>query len=213
MRWSIPAALLSLSLFSVAGCYAPGSKDDGWKPMFPNGIEDWSVVGGQADFSFEDDVLTGKAERLRQNSFLVSPREYTDFMLEAEVWIQPGTNSGIQVRSHTRDDGRFHGYQIEIDTSERAWSGGLYDEGRRGWLNPLKDNEEARAAFKNGEWNTYRIEARGNQIQSWVNGVPCADYTDTDPEHTTLSGYFGFQVHSGAAAEVKWRNVRVAELN
>ena len=69
-----------------------------------------------------------------------------------------------------------------------------------------------RAAFVNGEWNTYRIKAQGNHIQSWVNGVPCANFVDPDEEHTTLSGYFGFQVHSGKKAHVKWRNVRIQEL-
>ena len=208
MRWSLPFAALLL-----AACHAPGSRDKtNMQPMFPDGIESWSVVGGKADFAFEDGVLTGSAEKLGRNSFLVSPREYDDFVLEAEIWIEPGTNSGIQVRSHTNDSGRFFGYQIEIDTSERAWSGGVYDEGRRGWLNPLKDNEEARAAFKNGEWNHYRIQAEGNTLKSWVNGVPCADFTDTDPDNTTLSGFIGFQVHSGAKAKVSWRNVQISEL-
>ncbi|MAW60845.1 MAG: hypothetical protein CMJ94_08430 [Planctomycetes bacterium] len=209
MRWFLPAAILLL-----AACHAPGSRDGlEFEPMWPNGIESWRISGGQANFEYEDNTLTGSAENMRNNSFLVSPREYDNFVLEAEVWIEPGGNSGIQIRSHERENGRFFGYQIEIDTSERAWSGGLYDEARRGWLNPLKDNEEARAAFKNGEWNHYRIQAQDNTIQSWVNGVPCANYTDTDPDNTDLSGYFGFQVHGGAKALVKWRNVRIAELD
>ncbi|MCH2101553.1 MAG: DUF1080 domain-containing protein [Planctomycetes bacterium] len=182
------------------------------QPMFPEGIGSWSIVGGKASFTYTDGVLTGDAERLERNSFLVSPREYDDFVLEAEVWIEPGTNSGIQVRSHTNDKGRFFGYQIEIDTSPRAWSGGLYDEGRRGWMNSLEGNEEARAAFKNGEWNHYRIQAEGSNVKSWVNGVPCADFTDIDPNNTDLSGFIGFQVHSGAKAKVMWRNVQITEL-
>lgn len=206
MRKLIPLALL---LFS--SCQAVESGDE-MQLLFEHGIDDWKISGGQANFSFADGVLTGQAENLGANSFLVSPREYQDFVLEADVWIEPGGNSGIQIRSHENDSGRFHGYQIEIDTSERAWSGGLYDEARRGWLNPLKDNEEARAAFVNGEWNAYRIEARGNHIRTWVNGVACADYVDEHEEHTTLSGYFGFQVHSGRKAHVKWRNVRIQEL-
>ncbi len=49
-------------------------------------------------------------------------------------------NSGIQIRSestHDYNNGRVHGYQVEIDPSARAWSGGIYDEARRGWLYPL----------------------------------------------------------------------------
>jgi hypothetical protein len=60
-------------------------------------------------------------------------------------------NSGIQVRSESTKDyrnGRVHGYQIEIDPSDRAWSGDVYDEGRRGWLYPLVYNPSAQCAFK-----------------------------------------------------------------
>lgn len=207
MRWTLPVALLAL-----AACHAPGTGGSKADLLFADGIEAWQIVGGKADFTLEDGVLHGSATNLRSNSFLVSPREYSDFELQADVWIEPGGNSGIQIRSHENATGRFFGYQIEIDTSPRAWSGGLYDEGRRGWLNPLEGKEEARAAFKNDEWNRYRIEARGNRIRSWVNGVPCADYIDTDPDNTDLSGFLGFQVHSGAKANVKWRNVRLTEL-
>lgn len=207
MRWTLPVALLALT-----ACHAPGSGGSQADLLFADGIDAWRIAGGAASFEFADGVLHGSATNLGKNSFLVSPREYSDFELEADVWIEPGGNSGIQIRSHENENGRFFGYQIEIDTSERAWSGGLYDEGRRGWLNPLKDNEEARAAFKNGEWNHYRVQAQGNRIRSWVNGVPCADYIDTDPDNTDLSGYFGFQVHSGKKADVKWRNVQVTEL-
>lgn len=207
MRWTLPVALLAL-----AACHAPGTGGSQAELLFADGIESWEIVGGKADFALEEGVLHGSATNLGRNSFLVSPREYSDFVLEADVWIAPGGNSGIQIRSHENESGRFFGYQIEIDTSERAWSGGLYDEGRRGWLNPLEGNEEARAAFKNDAWNSYRIEARGNRIRSWVNGVPCADYIDTDPANTDRSGFLGFQVHSGKSADVKWRNARLTEF-
>jgi hypothetical protein len=154
-------------------------------------------------------VLIGSAKNMARNSFLVSPSTYGDFELEVEVKILPGGNSGIQIRSHLdKEKDRVFGYQIEIDTSERAWSGGLYDEGRRGWLNSLKDMPQARASFKNGEWNRYRIRCQGDHIQSWVNGVPCADFHDD----VDASGYIAFQVHGGKSAEVRWRNLWIQEL-
>ena len=70
------------------------------------------------------------------------------------------------------------GYQIEVDPSARAWSGGLYEQGRRGWLQNLEKNEVARKAFKTGDWNKYRIACIGDSIKSWVNDVPAADYID-----------------------------------
>ena len=68
---------------------------------------------------------------------------YDDFILELDFKVDPEMNSGIQIRSNSfpeYNNGRVHGYQIEIDPSERAWSGGIFDEGRRGWLADLEDN-------------------------------------------------------------------------
>ncbi|RMH03863.1 MAG: DUF1080 domain-containing protein [Planctomycetota bacterium] len=167
---------------------------------------DWIRVG-DAVFEFDGEVLAGHDAGAR-NSFLLSPREYSDFVLECEVRIEPGGNSGIQVRSHQRPDGTVFGYQIEIDPSDRAWSGGLYDEARSGWLDPLDDQPEARRAFRLGEWNRYRIECRGDRIRSWVNGVPCADFRDPRDR----SGRIGFQVHGGGRTRVWWRRLRLREL-
>lgn len=177
--------------------------------MFEDGPRDRFHQTGDAKFRFEEGVLIGTARELPRNSFLATKKSYADFELIVDVKIAPGGNSGIQIRS-TLDEAsdRIVGYQIEIDTSERAWSGGLFDEGRRGWLDDLKDNEAGRAAFKNGEWNTYRILCVGDHIQSWVNGVQCADFhDDMDAE-----GRIAFQVHGGKAADVQWRNARIKEL-
>src|SRR5213079_2932899 len=99
---------------------------------------------------------------------LCTERDYGDFTLELEFKVHPKLNSGVQIRSQCFEEnreieydgktikipaGRVHGYQVEIDPSDRAWTGGIYDEGRRGWLNDLKNNEPARQAFHQNEWN------------------------------------------------------------
>ena len=179
------------------------------KPLFPaRSTEGWHIVGGKADFSMRDGVLTGHGTDTR-NAFLVSPRNYGDFVLDLELRIDEG-NSGIQIRSQVREDegsGSLVGYQVEIDPTPRSWSGGIYDEGRRGWLFDLKDNEEARNAFKPGEWNRYVIECRGPWFRTWVNGVPAANVVDIMDE----DGRIAFQVHSGRTT-VHWRRVMIAEL-
>jgi hypothetical protein len=103
-----------------------------------------------------------------------------------------------------------HGYQVEIDPSDRAWSAGIYDEARRGWLYELRNNEAARKAFKHGEWNKYHIEAIGNSIRTWINGVPAANLDDS----MTSRGFIALQVHSmkEGDVEVKWRNIRILDL-
>ena len=183
-----------------------------WQALFPDGeLGEWRVVGGDGEYSFEEEggwpVLYGRGATGR-NTFLVSPREYSDFELEIDVKIEAGGNSGIQFRSHVREDGRLYGYQAEIDPSERAWSAGIYDEGRRGWLDDLSDNDAARAAFRVGEWNTYRIVARGPLLRTWVNGVPAADLFD----EADASGFLALQVHNGGKTHVRWHNARLREF-
>src|SRR5262249_22092388 len=141
--------------------------------------------------------------------------------------VDPKLNSGVQIRSQVFDQpreiqagdktikvaaGRVHGYQVEIDPSERAWSGGIYDEGRRGWLNDLKDNEPPRKACEQEGWNQFRIECRGTSIKAWLKGVPAADLTDG----MTPRGFIALQVHGVGERteplEVRWRNIRLQEL-
>src|SRR5690606_41007536 len=98
------------------------------------------------------------------NSLMTTEKMYDDFILELEYKVDSTMNSGIQIRSNSLPyykNGRVHGYQIEIDPSDRAWSAGIYDEGRRGWLVNLNNNPVAQKAFKQNDWNHYRIEAIG----------------------------------------------------
>ena len=112
--------------------------------------------------------------------------------------------------------GRVHGYQVEIDTSDRAWSGGIYDEGRRGWLNDLKENPKAGAAFRQDDWNKYRIECRGDSIKTWINGQPVSDLSDEEIFKTHPKGHIGLQVHGikkgDGPYDVYWRNIRIKTL-
>lgn len=200
--------------------------DDGWVSLF-NGkdLDGWIQRGGEAKYAVVDGCIVGTTVLKTPNSFLCTKKNYGDFILELDFKVDPELNSGVQIRSECFDAeksievggkpkkipaGRVHGYQVEIDPSPRAFSGGIYDEGRRGWLNDLKNNEAARKAFKPGDWNHYRIEASGDSIKTFVNGVPAADLKDS----MTPSGFIGLQVHSAkkAGMEIRWRNIRIQEL-
>jgi hypothetical protein len=183
------------------------------RPLFEGATTDgWTVLGGSGVYKWDDAttplVLHGHGPTSR-NTFLSSDKTYGDFLLDVDVKIDGNSgNSGIQLRSHWDEKKKsYYGYQIEIDSSPRQWSGGLYDEGRRAWLDSLADNPKAREAFKLGEWNRFRILAIGPRIKTWVNDVPAADYLD----FVDLSGHFGFQVHSGKCA-VAWRNISIADF-
>jgi hypothetical protein len=204
------ASLLPLLMLAAGGAAAQG----GFVPLFDGKTTaGWVQRGGQAVYAVEDGAIVGRTVLDTANSFLCPPREYADFVLEFEVMVDPKLNSGVQVRSLSDPAyraGVVHGYQIEIDPSERGWSGGIYDEQRRGWLQKPEHDEAARRAFRNGQWNRYRVEANGDRLRTWVNDVPVSDLTDG----MTRSGFIGFQVHSArdAGLAVRWRNIRLKEL-
>ena len=176
-------------------------------------LDGWVQRGGKATYKVIDNAIVGTTVTGTPNSFLCTAKNYGDFELELEFIVDDRLNSGVQIRSNSYAayrNGRVHGYQVEIDPSPRAWSAGIYDESRRGWLNSLKENEAARKAFKNGRWNKYRVLAVGDSIKTWINGVPAADLQDS----MTASGFIGLQVHSAKVAglEVRWRNIRLREI-
>lgn len=207
------AVLLSLPL--VGDAQTKKSKD-GWKDLFDGKtLQGWKVVGGEAPYTVEDGVIVGTMTKGTPNSFLVTEEEYGDFILELEVKLEGDeTNSGIQTRSHFDPNanggkGQLKGRQIEIDPTSRAWTGGVYDEARRGWLYPLDLNEKAKTAYKPQEYNHIRIEAIGDELRSWVNGVPTAFVIDT----IDARGVIGLQVHSIPSSldgkKVYFKNIRI----
>ena len=143
-------------------------------------LNGWTQKGGKANYRVENDEIIGTSVPNTSNSFLCTDKNYANFILELEFKVDPRLNSGIQIRSECFDQpkltlhggvprpipaGRVHGYQVEIDPSERAYTGGIYDESRRGWLKDLKDNEAARKAFRQNEWNkvAHRMSRRFDQ--------------------------------------------------
>ena len=195
------------------------TNNDGWKTLF-NGknLEGWKQLNGKAEYKVVNNEIVGISTLGTPNSFLCTTNDYSDFILEFEVFVDPEVNSGVQFRSKSLasfNDGRVHGYQFELDPSARAFSGGIFEEAKRGWLYPLSLNEKGRKAFKNGSWNSCRIEAIGNTLKTWINGVQCANLVDDD----TDSGFIALQVHSigesknKAGKEIKWRNIRIKTAN
>jgi hypothetical protein len=208
---------LLLIVISIIFSFGVEAQSD-WKKLF-NGknLSGWEIKNGTAEYTIEDDAIVGTSRTGTPNTFLCTKKKYSDFIFEVEVLVSPGLNSGIQFRSNSMKsyrNGRVHGYQSELDTSERAWTGGIYDEGRRGWLYPLTMNKNGSSAFKNGYWNKVRIEAIGNTIKTFVNGVQCSNLVDD----MTSEGFIALQVHSIKGKElegktIKWKNIRIVTEN
>lgn len=178
-------------------------------------LEGWVQRGGQAEFRVDDGAIVGKTRIATPNSFLCTVQEFADFDLELEFKVDSSrVNSGVQIRSHSRPEykgGRVHGYQVEIDPTPRAWTGGIYEEARRGWLYPVKNRPEAQTAFRLGQWNKMRVVAEANRIKTWINDTPVADLTDD----SSRKGFIALQVHASNEVmplEVRWRNIRIKKL-
>lgn len=192
--------------------------EKGWKDLF-NGkdLKGWKVINGKAPYTVENGMIVGTTIVDSPNSFLATDETFGDFILELEFKMDDGTNSGVQFRSESKADyldGKVFGYQFEIDPTSRQWAGGIYDESRRQWLYPLEYNLPAKAAYKNNAWNTVRIEAIGNTMRTWMNGIPCGHVVDD----LTSKGFFALQVHSiskpeEAGKHVWFRNIRVKTEN
>lgn len=200
--------LISATLFA---------QKEGWTPLFDGkSLNGWKELAGTAPYTVENGAIVGTSVAGSGNSFLVTEKEFGDFVLEMDVKIDDtSSNSGIQLRSHydpAGHDGKglVYGCQYEIDPSSRRWTGGIYDEGRRGWLYPVSLNHSVQSAFKVGQWNHLRVECIGSSIRTWVDGLATAFVVDS----IDARGFIGLQVHAvsspgQAGKKVYFKNIRI----
>ena len=204
----------SLLLIAMLLVLTASAQEPKWQDLF-NGknLKGWTKLNGNAEFKVIDKTIVGVSKMNTPNTFLATKKNYDNFILEFDFKVDNGLNSGVQFRSNSLKEyqnGRVHGYQFEIDPSNRGWTGGIYDEARRGWLYTMDYNEAGKTAFKHEVWNKARIEAVGTSIRTWINGVLCTDLLDdVDP-----TGFIALQVHSIGNKDlegkiVAWRNIRI----
>jgi hypothetical protein len=199
---------------------------DGWVELF-NGttLDGWVQRNGRATYRAAAGAIVGRTSEGSPNSFLATEQAYGDFELEFEVRVDDALNSGIQIRSRTRERatgeepdehaGRVFGPQVEIEASP-GLAGYIYGEAMgRGWLTPAV-RLVPHGHFRNGAWNRYRIVAEGPRIRTWINGEPIEDLTEAAAYASHAEGFIGLQVHSiepgTGPYEVAWRHLRVREL-
>lgn len=201
----------------LAGCghvIMPAEEETRWIELFDGqSLKGWNQVNGEAPYETVDGVIRGTNIFDTPNSFLATDAEYSDFVLEFESRSIGDANSGVQFRTELAPGtwSGVVGYQLDIDPSERRWTGGIYHEGVHVWRHSMARNPDCQAAYQHGEWNAYRIEATGSVIATWVNGVPCAHMAG---EHHA-SGFVALQVHAIGQEEkylgsfTEWRNLRI----
>ena len=190
---------------------------ENWTYLIGDDLSNWEIKQGQADFKIVEGTIVGTSQLKSASTYLGTKKFYKDFILEFEVNVSSGLNSGVQFRSLQSSDSRkfVYGYQLELEANNpernRFWTGGIYDQSRRSiFLYPLSVNPIARTAFVPDEWNFIRIEAIGNTVRTWVNGIQCSNLIDD----TSTDGFIALQVHSIneialEGKKVKWKNIRV----
>jgi len=215
MKYILLLSILFVNFFSFS--------QDNWNYLIDDNLSNWEIKEGNADFTVKDGIITGTSILKSPSTYLGTKINYKDFILEFEVNVSSGLNSGVQFRSLKSDNPRnsVYGYQLELEADKpernRLWSGGIYDQSRRSiFLYPLSVNPIAKSAFKPNEWNFVRIEAIGNSIRSWINGIQCSNLVDD----TSTDGFIALQIHSIGKQSlegktVKWKNIRISthEIN
>jgi hypothetical protein len=144
-------------------------------------------------------------------------------------------NSGSQYRSKIVDEKGFvvAGYQADFEIG-KTYSGILYEEKGRGILakrgekvvmhqgeDPKKpklevtgsvgDSAEIQASIKQADWNEYKVIAKGNHLQHFINGKQTIDVTDETAEGAK-KGVLALQIHAGAPFTVQFKDIILKEL-
>lgn len=171
-------------------------------------LSGWKRLGGKSVFRVSNSEIVGTPVAGEPDSYLITDKKYSDFLLELDVKGDLSVNSGIQVRSDVSAENKVKGYQVEVDPSERSWSGGIFEEGGRGWLYTLDYNATAKKAFKTGEWNHYKIACIGNTISTWVNGVHTAYLIDGAAQ----DGFIALQMEAISPEQTPGKQVRFKNI-
>ena len=185
----------------------------------------WTPKGGECTFEVIDGNIVGTCVPKAKSTYLCTDRDdYKDFIFTCEMKWEIDGNTGVMFRAKIKPDKKakedtdqtkvVYGPQVEMEDFAKArfWSGAVYGQSCGGYFYPLwlKEHVETRTAIKKDEWNRMTLSAKGNEIRTWVNGVPMAYWVDEKNEYP--QGYFGLQIHSGPRGKILFRNLKIKEL-
>jgi hypothetical protein len=166
----------------------------GWKIY---GTEKWYVDKGQ---------LVCESGPDKKYGYLATEKFYKNFDLTVEFLQESNGNSGVFFRS-TIEGTKITGWQCEVAPQGHD-TGGIYESYGRGWLKQIEDDKEN--ILKPGKWNKMRLRVVGDRVQTWLNGKPMVDFTDEKIGKGT--GSIALQIHEGGGIKVRWRNLKIEEI-
>ncbi|GAO43243.1 3-keto-disaccharide hydrolase [Flavihumibacter petaseus] len=192
--------LLTLSLFMTAGFSQKkkklfnGKDLSGWNV---HGTEKWYVDNGE---------LVCESGPDKQYGYLSTDKHYKNFILTLKFKLEANGNSGVFIRSGIEGT-KISGWQVEVAPPDMH-TGGIYESYGRGWLIQPKPEDEK--ALKATEWNEMKIEVKGDEVTSWLNGTQMVHLKDE--KIGAGDGFIALQIHDGGGIKVRWKDIRIQEL-
>ena len=198
--------ILALSLVATFSCLAAEPQ---LVPLF-NGkdLTHFKTNGATEFWRVENGVLIGENDAAKKGNYLWTEKEYGDCVIEFDVrWkssTERGVDTGIEMRKPKIQ------LQLGISGSLKVdMSGSFYTGGKPAYPESGQAKEAKKLMKPEGEWNTFRIQAKGDTFTCWINGQKASEYTD--PKFSGAAP-LGLQIHPGVVMKCEYRNIRIAPL-
>jgi hypothetical protein len=215
-RRLLPLVVLA-SLFGFAVTPLQGADEQGFMPLFDGKtLEGWEIINKSGPgYVAEDGVLVCPKEG---GGNLFTKKEYANFVLRFEYWVEPGGNNGIGLRAPLAGDAAYSGMESQVLDDDAPQYANLEPGQYHGSIYKVLPAKRG-APKKAGEWNTEEIVCDGRHIKVTVNDQVTVDGNLDDvkdektlKEHPGMQrqrGHVGFLGHGSL---VKFRNIRIKEL-
>lgn len=207
--------VVSTTVAAFLAFVAASIRAEDWQPLF-NGrdLAGWQVVGKPADcWSGDDGIL----QPTKKGGWLATEKEFSDFELELEFWLAPGSNSGLFLRSPLQGQSSRVGMEIQLIDDFTTAFGKLEPWQLSGSLYHVQAARPG-AALPAEQWQTLHVRCVGRQLTVHLNEKPVLDvnldgYPELAAEHPGLKrtrGHLGLQNYGGR--DIRFRNLRLREI-
>ena len=163
-----------------------------------HGTEKWYVDKGE---------LVCESGPDKQYGYLSTDKKYKDFVLTLKFKQEADGNSGVFFRSGIEGT-KISGWQVEVAPKDH-FTGGIYESYGRGWL--IKPKPEDEKILKPGKWNSMKIQVKGDEVTTWLNGHQMVYLKDE--KIGKGEGFIALQIHDGGGIKVRWKDVKIEENN
>jgi hypothetical protein len=201
---------LTLSLIvSLAAAVASLAAEPKLEPLF-NGkdLTHFKAEESKAFWRVEDGVLIGENDAAKKGNYLWTEKEYKDFVIEFDARWKATTDRGVDTGLEMRKP-KIQ-LQLGVSGSLRVdMTGCFYTGGKPAYPEAGQAKDAKKLLKPEGEWNTFRIQAKGDTFTCWINGQKASEYTD--PKFSGAAP-LGLQIHPGVEMKVEYRDVRIAPL-